>query len=71
MKKAKVLDGGGLAPGMVADADCTILSLESKLHTSQAFLKKLEAHTSAMETFVASQQDELDQVKGLLALLEE
>ena len=33
-KKAKVLGADGLAPGMVADADHTIFSLESKLHTS-------------------------------------
>ena len=71
MKKAKISDAGGLALGMVTDACHTILSLEFKLHTSQVFLKELEAHASTIETCMASQQGELDWVKGLLALLEE
>lgn len=70
-KKAKVLAASGLAPGMITNAHCAILSLESKLHTSQAFLKELKAHVSAMETFIASQQGGLDWIKELLALLEE
>ncbi|KAF8554294.1 hypothetical protein OG21DRAFT_1522520 [Imleria badia] len=68
-KRLKTTGPSGPSPMVVADVKCVVLTIESKLLTTQGYLKDLEARVSATEAHVTSQQDNLERVKAVLRML--
>ena len=55
----------------IAEARLAIAMCESRVHSTQAFLKDLEVWLSQMAQFVGEQIRELERLKGILDRMDE